>query len=215
MQLRIGEDNATPGGGARLTREEFALLFAREHGSLCIVAAAVVGPGAAEDAVQDAALVALDRLARFRRGTDFRAWMSAIVRGVAKNHRRAATRRTRRERAAGRPEADRAGDGAVGGEARFAVAPGTGAAVELRLSDDFDASVRNALADLEPYQRACLLLRTVSGHSYAEVAAMLGLREATARSHVLRARRRLLKSLAPGGSGDAGVASSMGREETR
>ncbi|MEM7756102.1 MAG: sigma-70 family RNA polymerase sigma factor [Planctomycetota bacterium] len=193
-----GQHNGEPEDG-RLTREAFESLFAQTYSSLVFAATAVVGQAEAEDAVQEGALVALARLDRFTPGTDFRAWMSAIVRGVAKNHRRATRRRERRHAdATGRAaRAERAPDGMnnAGRPAGAARAPGDRSPVDVRLSDDFDADVRHAVDALEPLQRASLLLRVVLGHSYAEIGVLLGIREATARSHVLRARRKLAKSL--------------------
>jgi hypothetical protein len=58
------------------------------YASLLMVARAQGARDEADDVVQKAAIVALERLDRFEPGTNFGAWMSAIVRGVARNHRR-------------------------------------------------------------------------------------------------------------------------------
>ncbi|MEO0587563.1 MAG: RNA polymerase sigma factor, partial [Planctomycetota bacterium] len=59
----------------------------------------------------------------------------------------------------------------------------------------FDDAVVAALGGLEPTARACLLLKTVHGHSYAEIGQMLGVPEGTAMSHVHRARKRMRETL--------------------
>jgi RNA polymerase sigma-70 factor (ECF subfamily) len=49
-------------------------------------------------------------------------------------------------------------------------------------------------------QRECLLLRVVGEHTYEEIATILGIPTATARSHVYRARAHLLQRMEGGAS---------------
>jgi len=198
------EDSSLGRHADTMSRAAFERAFSTHYSTLCLVASAIVGRSSAEDAVQDAALVALDRLDRFTPGTDFRAWMSAIVRGVAKNHRRSSVRRVRRHAALadrGDPERRSAAERAENPAA--ARVPGDASAVDVKLSGEFDVRVRNAVDELEPLQRACLLLKTVSEHSYAQISVMLAIPEGTARSHVLRARRRLMSSLSDAPDGES------------
>lgn len=136
-----------------------------------MVAAAEVGRAHAADAVQQAAMTALGQLDRFQRGSDFRAWMAAVVRGAARNMRRSEQARARRERT---PRL-------------------------IATTSDMDspdpAGLYEALDALPAMQRECMLLRAVGGHTYTEVGAIVGVPEATARSHVYRARRALLGRL--------------------
>ncbi|MCA8975518.1 MAG: sigma-70 family RNA polymerase sigma factor [Planctomycetes bacterium] len=77
-----------------LSLDQFAGRFERAAPALWCVAAAVLGSrDAAEDVVQEAALQAMAKLATFRAGSDFTAWMARIVRFRALNQRR----RLRRE----------------------------------------------------------------------------------------------------------------------
>ncbi len=62
------------------------------------------------------------------------------------------------------------------------------------------AAVHRALEQLPPRQRAIVVLRELEGASTQAVAALLGLRQATVRWHLSRARRQLRQQLSGGGS---------------
>lgn len=53
------------------------------------------------------------------------------------------------------------------------------------------APIFEALAQLSPRQRACVILRYHAGYSGVEIGRILGLSPATVRVHLLQARRRL------------------------
>jgi RNA polymerase sigma-70 factor (ECF subfamily) len=151
----------------------------RSHATLHVLAGALVGRSDAADLVQEACIVGMSRFGAFVPGTNFNAWMGAIIRNLALNHRRGEKRRMFRMRlfSAARPEvAERQHSG-----------PDTA-------SDERLLSVVNSLDD---EQRACFLLKVVREHSYAEIGAILAIPEATARSHVFRARKQLLGQLSP------------------
>ncbi len=57
------------------------------------------------------------------------------------------------------------------------------------------AAIESAMKQLRPDQRAAVSLRYEEGLSFAEVGQVLGIPEATARSHVHRARKELAKLL--------------------
>lgn len=179
----------------RLDRDSFAQLYRDAYAGFRVVAAVEAGADHADDVVQQAAVVALERLDRFRPGTSFRAWMCAIIRGVARNHRRGEHRRRRRHRMV----ADRSHPEEVRDQAVRVTIPSDDATPEVEFHAAFDEDLRNALDRLGPQQRACMVLKSVLGYSYREIGAMLDLPEATARSHVFRARRRLLTLLDPEG----------------
>ncbi|UYV12482.1 MAG: sigma-70 family RNA polymerase sigma factor [Phycisphaera sp.] len=160
----------------RLDQPEFAELFDRATPTLRLVAAAEVGRAHADDVVQQAAIIALQRLDRFEAGTDFRAWMAAITRGAARNHRRSEQARGRRERT---PRL----------LPRRQPKPADNPTFEQH------APLFDALAELSPAQRECLLLRVVGEHTYEEIATILDIPAATARSHTYRARAHLLERL--------------------
>lgn len=155
------------------------MLYVENYRRAC-AAALREGAGAdAEDIVQRAAMLAMDRLHEFEAGSDFGAWLCALVRGLCKNHRRGEARRAARDLRAQERRESFMDDAARGYR-------------DVEVPDD---AFRNALDSLGPLQKTCFLLRTVMGHSYAEIANVLEVPEATARSHVYRSRRLLHEAL--------------------
>lgn len=150
-------------------------MFDAEHRTLRVIASAEVGPADADDVVQEAAIRAMDKLRDYTPGTNFRAWMAAFVRYTASNHKRSERRRSaRRLRLAG-----------MSSRHDQASTPPT--------DTRFDACLQRALDQIPSEQRVCLLLKVVLSHSYEEIGRILELPEATARSHVFRARKRMLE----------------------
>lgn len=169
----------------RLSRAEFAAHFEESFRVLWLVAAGVVrDSSAADDVVQEAAVIAMGKLDDYQAGTNFRAWMASIVRFVALNM-------LRRQKS----------HGVLGQEIAAPLAAASDSGIDSRgaLQADqtwFDDRVVAALHELAPLARACLLLRSVEGLSYEELARMLDIPEGTAMSHVHRARTRLREVLA-------------------
>jgi RNA polymerase sigma-70 factor (ECF subfamily) len=189
-----------PRGG--LGREDFVLRLEAAAPVLWTIAAAVLGDrGRAEDVLQEATMIALDKLERFDPTTSFAAWMGAIVRNVARNE----ARKTRRQGTASLPpdlltacsDARAARGGAPEPAAAWPSIDGRG-----ELAPDcgaFDDALLAALRTLRPVARAALLLRTVQGLDYEEISAVLAIPSGTAMSHVHRAREALRRRLsAPG-----------------
>ena len=146
----------------------------------CIAAAIVRDRAAAQDVVQEAAVVALRKIDEFDASTSFTAWAGQIVRFIALNERR---RRIR----SGASEA---------GPLQAEFTPAL-----QRPAEPGDAEIRErlaaAVATLDDTARACLLMKTVMGMSYADIAAAVGVPEGTAMSHVHRSRQSLRTMLAP------------------
>ena len=137
---------------------------------------------AAEDLAQDTFLKAFAHLHGFRAGTNFGAWLFRIGHNNYANHCRAAGRR--------QPLPDDLPD----------TDPDPAAAAENReaLHD-----LGKALALLPAEFRSALLLRAEEGMSFRQVADVLGLTEETARWRVFKARQKLVRLLAPRGTGEA------------
>ena len=180
--------------GGRLSRAEFESLFRAASRRLWVVAAAVMGrPDRADDVVQEAAVIALGKLDVFQRETSFLAWMSQIVRNVARNESRRQRRATRGlvdptsldQSVEHRVDSPRVGV-SLGGEIRDA---------HGRDQQAFDDLILSALRRLDEVARACLLLRTLQELSYREISHVLGIPEGTAMSHVHRARQTLRAQL--------------------
>jgi RNA polymerase sigma-70 factor (ECF subfamily) len=184
-----------------LTEAEFAAMYESSSQALWCIAAAVLGDRThADDALQEAALIGLQKLGDFEPGTSFRAWMGQIVRNVARNHGRRRHRHAALDIESVEP---------ARGEHISGSSPVTG---DGRLRDDqesFDDQVLHALNSLGETARACVLLRTVMDTPYDEIAAILDIPEGTAMSHVHRARHEMRRRL----SGD--VPAKQAVSETR
>ena len=114
----------------------------------------------AEDVVQEAFLKLADDPVLARPDEEVAAWLRRVVLNLAMNRLRDRRRAADRLERAGRLDGALA-DGEADGPAREAIRHET------------REQVRVALAELPERQRACLLLRH-AGHSYAEIAATLG-----------------------------------------
>ena len=177
-------DQRSAGAGGVLSRDQFAERFRESSRALwCIAASVSRDRGGAEDAVQEAAVIALEKIGEFNPTTNFIAWMGQIVRFVAMNSARTTARRDRILR-------ENATDVSSIGNSQAAW--GLSPAMNL------------ALDTLDPSARACLLMRVVGGLSYQEIAAALDMPEGTAMSHVFRARKSLASRVTdPAKAGEA------------
>jgi len=157
----------------------FGLLLERHRAGMYAVALAVLGwrPDA-EDAVQDAMVVALTRLDQLRDPSAAGPWLRAIVRNVARMRLRSQLREAR----VGLPSEDLPSGEATPEEL-----------LEDRALRDWLCS---ALAGLsEPLQLAVLLRYFTAVTSYAEIAAVSGVPIGTVRSRLNDARRQLTNVL--------------------
>ncbi len=169
----------------------FAAHYREAYHRLNLVAAGVTGERhSAEDIVQEAAIIAFEKIDQFLPGSNFAAWMAEIVRRCALNYRR--KNQQRRTYAA---------DPAVLGQMNHAIAPSepspiardSGAMAPDQAS--FDDELAGALQLLSDEARSCLLLRIVEKLSYADISKLLKIPEGTAMSHVHRSKGSLRKHL--------------------
>lgn len=172
-----------------LSAEEFCAQLQSSFRTHWLIAVSIVRePAMAEDVVQEAALIALGKLADFTPGTNFNAWVGRMVRYVALNH----ARKERKRRA---PSFESMGDAADA-----EVAGRVSGSVHADYRGGLDARIEHELFAINETARACLLLRTVEGLSYADIAGLLEIPEGTAMSHVHRTRlvlRERLSDFAP------------------
>jgi RNA polymerase sigma-70 factor, ECF subfamily len=191
-------DDARSGRGRALNPEEFEARYTACSATLWCIAAGVLGDRAlAEDVIQEAAMIALQKLDQFdpaSEGTSFVAWLGQFVRFVALNTAR------KQVRAAAQPfdpaDIDRgiglSADGAGTGRTRAAHPSPVNQRGELVPDQcEFDDQVMTGLRSLAPAARACLLLRTVCELPYREIALALDMPEGTVMSHVHRSRKHL------------------------
>ncbi len=207
-QHETGAADADNGGGG-----SFSAHFTGAFRILWLVAAGIVGNRTlADDVVQEAAIIGLNKFAAYQPGTNFTAWMLQIVRHVAQN----TMRKERRHQGGilgGQPDR---GVPVVGPAGAGPAARSNGDSGELVLGKrgelpanqrEFDDQVLRALSEISPAARACLLLRSIEGLDYREISKLLGLPAGTAMSHVHRSRRFLRERL----GGSAGGPPNNGR----
>src|SRR5690606_24000813 len=160
-------------------RDAFAALFLRHRDRLWAVALRTLGDREeAADALQDALLSAHRSAARFRGDSAVTTWLHRIVVNACLDRmRRRRTRPTVPLPERGRPEYPHG----VGGAEPAAPAP----------DHDTVLTVRQALAQLPPDQRAAIVLVDLQGYPVAEAAEILQVAEGTVKSRCARGRARL------------------------
>lgn len=159
-----------PHGGLR---GDFARM-ARDHAtSIYSLAIRLTGNRAdAEDLVQETFLKAWRGIGDFEGRSRPRTWLVRILLNTARDR----ARRAPAARLADEPAAAGIGD--------------TGDRVARR---ETLGRVLDAVSDLPPRQREVLLLRARGGLSYREIAEVLGIGEGAVKTHLVTARRKLLR----------------------
>lgn len=137
----------------------------------------------AEDAAQDAFVVAWQKLSGFRGEATFRTWLLTIAwRKALDRRRQRQTWWTRVRAGAARPGTDEIDP--------IEALPGGGPDPErIAVSVDLARHVRIAIAQLSPKLRDTLLLAATGEHTYEEIAAILDVPLGTVKWRVAEARR--------------------------
>lgn len=157
----------------------FGALVRRYQRAAYAVAVSVTGRHEdAEDAAQEAFLVALKRLEECRAPDRFGGWLMTIVRNRARNLVRRENLRDMDPMPLGARSTTRPPD---------------------RSTEDAEmrALLERALAELPEVQREIVLLHDMEGWKHREIAERLGLPAGTVRSHLHFARKALRKVLGP------------------
>jgi len=184
------EANLKYSSSETLSADAFVARLESVQRLLWLVAAGVLGNRAdADDVVQEATIIGLQKRSEFDPESNFKAWMVQIVRNVALNHGRKVQRRHANEQVS--PVVDNALDATSTAD----VSPVDERGGVMPHQEAFDDRVLGALRTLGETARACLLLKTVEGLAYAEIADVLGVPEGTAMSHVHRSRREMRRQL--------------------
>ncbi|MFF3564668.1 RNA polymerase sigma factor [Streptomyces sp. NPDC002574] len=161
--------------------DAFAVLVRRHSASMLALAHHLLGNSSdAEDAVQDAFISAWRRLPQFRGDAAFRTWMYRIVTNRCLNVLRRRTTAVPLDTVP-EPATGNTGSGPPGAAESAAAT----------------AALAHALSRLNPEQRACWVLRELHGLHYEEIAQIVGASEQTVRGRLFRARRSLMKEMAP------------------
>lgn len=173
------EDDALMALAAADHRRAFEVLVARHLPALTRFCAKFLGsPRSGEEVAQDVLVEAWTWRGRYRPEGRFRVFLLAMARTRCLNRLRADRRR--HLRAAPLDDAPGAGDAA-----------GAGGALDALLERERERQVRAALQLLPSKLREAVLLRFDQGLDYADIARAVGRSEATIRSRVFHAVRRL------------------------
>jgi len=111
--------------------------------------------------------------------TRFRAWLVRIAFRLALDRLRSGKRRELRDTLWSQPEYH----------------PPAANAEDIAASNEFQAHLDNALAELPDKLRLVLLLAAMKGHTIDEIAGILGLSTGTVKSRIFYARRQLAEKL--------------------
>jgi RNA polymerase sigma-70 factor (ECF subfamily) len=133
----------------------------------------------AEDVAQEALLRAYRRFDRLRDRNRFRAWLVRIAFRLALDRLRSGKRRELRDTLWSQPEHQ----------------PRAATAEDLAASNEFQAHLETALAELPEKLRLVLLLAAMEGHTIDEIASMLSISTGTVKSRIFYARRQLAEKL--------------------
>jgi len=155
---------------------------------LTTIAASISGERSeAEDIVQHAYSIALQKDNLFESKEQFIGWLAGIVRNCALNYRR---KKYRRNTYATDPNDITV---ATPDQKEQPVDRLTG---ELEPDQNsFDDQVQVALMSITPNARCCLLLRTVEGLSYKDISRLMDIPEGTAMNLVHRSKKKLRELL--------------------
>ncbi len=145
-------------------------------------------PQAAEDATQESFISAFRAIQTFH-GEAFRAWLLRIASNACYDDLR--RRRGRQAVSLDEPH---------GEEQRTLDVPATGLTPEERAEQqELGRLIQQALADLHPDQRVCIVLCDVQGLDYTEIAQVLGISLGTVKSRIFRGRAQMRALLAASG----------------
>jgi len=175
----------------------FGELVDRHRTAVYRAALAALGSHAeAEDAAQDAFLLAYRRLDSFRGQASFKTWLLTIAWHQAINRRRTLSRLLRRivSPSGTDPEAH---DAAVASVAVRVPSPEAAAAHE-----ELRGAIRRAIGALTPKLRDALLLAQSGEYSYEQIGAMLSTPVGTIKWRISEARRLVKRQLIGHGFGD-------------
>jgi RNA polymerase sigma-70 factor (ECF subfamily) len=162
------------------------LVALHEHAVFRATLAALGSPADAEDAAQDAFVMAWRRLESFRGEARFRTWLLTIAWRKALDRRRRRARWWQRAAPAVSDRGDRSGGGPAGDLVEPSADPESRA-----ITADAARRVRAEMARLSPRLRDTLVLAASGEHSYVEIGAMLGIPLGTVKWRVAEARRVL------------------------
>ena len=172
------------------TAREYVVECGEIHNRMKYIAAAVIGSmGDAEDIVQQAYTIAIEKNQSFESRDKFVGWLAGIVKHCSLNYRR---KRSRRKTHSVDPTNIQVQEPA----SATAILENIDASSLDSMQRAFDDEVMNALSNISVDARTCLILRTVENLSYKEISNLLQIPKGTAMGMVHRARIALRRALA-------------------
>ena len=170
---------------------EYVVDCGSEHNRMKYIAAGVIGQMSdAEDVVQQAYSIAIEKNQCFDTRDQFLGWLAGIVKCCALNVRR---KRIRRKTSSVDPAEIQ--NFVVDEKSEEKTSKIDGRDLET-LKDSFDDDVMSALENISEDARTCMLLKSVENLSYKEISTLMKIPEGTAMSMVHRARTSLRRDLA-------------------
>ncbi|HUQ83144.1 MAG TPA: sigma-70 family RNA polymerase sigma factor [Gemmatimonadaceae bacterium] len=182
-------DLVTAARSAQGDERAFAELVRRYQRMVYAVALSLVQSGDADDVAQDAFTRAFRNLDLLADPAKFGVWLRRITFGVSIDHVRAERSRQRRSTSLGQARRDEDGGS-------LDIESPEPSALDRLTQHETERRVLAALDRLPARYRVPLTLYHIDGLSHAKVAATLAIPEATVRSIVARARRKLTTLLA-------------------
>lgn len=188
------------------TARKFAAQCIGAQSRLACIAMGIVGNrDDADDIVQQAITIAIEKNETFESDSHFVGWLAGIVRNCALNHRRKLTRRKTQP-----TDPVNLSSVETKSEDLSPIDRATGSLLPMQGS--FDDQVQLALEQISPKARSCLLLRTVEGLSYKEISELMDMPEGTAMNLVHRSKKTL-RNLLTNESASAGQGKTNNTEK--
>jgi RNA polymerase sigma-70 factor (ECF subfamily) len=176
----------------------FGELVDRHRSAVFRAALAALGSHAeADDAAQDACVMAFERLQTFRGEASFKTWLLTIVWHQSINRRRSLSRWFRRTVAAARQPQD-------ADERWLNVASGDDSPEQAMATRQLRRAIADEIRRLSSRLRDALLLAQTGEYTYEEIGAMLGSPTGTIKWRVSEARRVIKVRLKERGFADVG-----------
>lgn len=145
---------------------------------------------AAEDLAQDSFIKVLNHLDKYRPEFKFSSWLFKIANNVAIDFLR--KRQLDTVSMDGSPNA---GTAAEVEATSFELADTAESPLDELAARELGSIIEQAIAQLRPEYRNCIMLRHVEGRSYEEIAATLDLPLGTVKTYIHRARHQLREAL--------------------
>jgi RNA polymerase sigma-70 factor (ECF subfamily) len=144
----------------------------------------------AEDLAQDTFIKVLNNIDRYRPEFKLSSWLFKIANNVTIDHLR--KRQLATVSLDGSPHAQTAAEAQA---TSLDVESRGESALEAIESRELGSAIEQAIGNLRPEYRSCILLRHVEGRSYEEIAATLDLPLGTVKTYIHRARHELREAL--------------------